>query len=154
MTDHQQAAIEAAMKKLLPRFLGQSQTRCEDSVIKAISAAEPHLRKKWAEEASDGYHTFAELYEYRMLYNALSANSMPERSIKSWRNSDGELCFGGGWFVVFIDLPTGQISNHYEAKDWDLFHIPEAETAPVWDGHTPQQAAERLRLTLLEGAGE
>ena len=50
MTDHQQAAIEAAMKKLLPRFLGQSRTRCEDSVIQALAAAEPHLRKKWAEE--------------------------------------------------------------------------------------------------------
>ena len=50
MTDHQQAAIEAAMKKLLPRFLGQSRTRCEDSVIQALAAAEPHLRKKWATE--------------------------------------------------------------------------------------------------------
>ena len=50
MTDHGQAAIEAAMKKLLPRFLGQSRTRCEDSVIQALAAAEPHLRRKWAEE--------------------------------------------------------------------------------------------------------
>ena len=53
MTDHQQAAIEAAMKKLLPRFLGQSRTRCEDSVIQALAAAEPHLRKKWAEEVRE-----------------------------------------------------------------------------------------------------
>ena len=53
MTDHQQAAIEAAMKKLLPRFLGQSQTRCEDSVIKALAAAEPHLRRKWAAEVRE-----------------------------------------------------------------------------------------------------
>ena len=50
MTDHQQAAIEAVMKKLVPRFLGQSRTRCEDSVIQALAAAEPHLRRKWAEE--------------------------------------------------------------------------------------------------------
>ena len=53
MPDHQQAAIEAAMKKLLPRFLGQSRTRCEDSVIQALAAAEPHLRKKWAEEVRE-----------------------------------------------------------------------------------------------------
>ena len=53
MTDHQQAAIEAAMKKLLPRFLGQSRTRCEDSVIQALAAAEPHLRRKWAEEVRE-----------------------------------------------------------------------------------------------------
>ena len=53
MTDHQQAGIEAAMKKLLPRFLGQSRTRCEDSVIQALAAAEPHLRKKWAAEVRE-----------------------------------------------------------------------------------------------------
>ena len=53
MIDHQQAAIEAAMKKLLPRFLGQSRTRCEDSVIQALAAAEPHLRRKWAEEVRE-----------------------------------------------------------------------------------------------------
>ena len=53
MTDHQQAAIEAVMKKLVPRFLGQSRTRCEDSVIQALAAAEPHLRKKWAEEVRE-----------------------------------------------------------------------------------------------------
>ena len=97
---------------------------------------------------SDGYHTFAELYEYRLLYNALAANAMPERAVKSWKHSDGEPCFGGGWFVVVLDLPTGQVSNHYEADAWDLFHIPEVPTAPEWDGHTPQDAADRMRRAL------
>ena len=60
---------------------------------------------------SDGYHTFAELYEYRMLYNALAANAMPDKATKSWRHSDGELCFGGGWFVVVLDLPAGQVTK-------------------------------------------
>ena len=97
---------------------------------------------------SDGYHTFAELYEYRLLYNALAANAMPERAVKSWKHSDGEDCFGGGWFVVVLDLPTGQVSNHYEADAWDLFHIPEVPTSPEWDGHTPQDASDRMRRAL------
>ena len=50
MTDHQQAAIEAAFKKLEPRFLGQPRMRCKDATALAIRAAEPHLRRKWAEE--------------------------------------------------------------------------------------------------------
>ena len=95
-------------------------------------------------EISDGYHTFAELYECRMLYNALAANAMPDKATKSWRHSDGELCFGGGWFVVVLDLPAGQVTNHYPAKEWDLFQIPEG-APPPFDGHTPQEAAERLR---------
>ena len=67
MTDHQQAAIEAAMKKLLPRFLGQSRTRCEDSVIQALTADEPHLRKKWATEVInelDNARATGKIYTY------------------------------------------------------------------------------------------
>lgn len=107
-----------------------------------------HLAAQVAEKDAnprDEHHTMAELYEYRMLYNALAANLMPENAVKSWRHSDGEECFGGGWFIVSLDLPTGQVSNHYRAEHWGLFAVPEAETAPEWDGHTPAVAAERLR---------
>ena len=102
-------------------------------------------------EISDGYHTFNELYYYRLLYNAAFFNLLPKEWVhKSKRHHDGEECFGGGWFIVTANLPTGQISNHYEIKDWDLFHIPEKETADKWDGHTPQDAAKRLHKFLLE----
>lgn len=102
-------------------------------------------------EISDGYHTFNELYYYRMLYNAAFFNMLPKEWVhKSKRHNDGEECFGGGWFIVMANLPTGQISNHYELKDWDLFQVPEKEIADKWDGHTPQEAAERLHKYLLE----
>ena len=101
-------------------------------------------------EVSDGYHTFNELYYYRMLYNAAFFNLLPKDMVhKSKRHHTGEECFSGGWFIVMANLPTGQISNHYELKDWDLFQIPEKECADEWDGHTPQQAAERLHEYLL-----
>jgi hypothetical protein len=102
------------------------------------------------EDVSDGYHTFKELYDYRMIYNALWFNDMDENLLKeydvhkSWCHHDGEKCFGGGWFIVMAELPTGQISNHYEAKYWDMFNIPEKEKSNEWDGHTPQQAYERM----------
>ena len=59
-------------------------------------------------------------------------------------HSDGELCFGGGWFIVMAYLPTGQVSNHYRIEDWNLFNIPERWKADEWDGHTPVEAANRL----------
>lgn len=105
-------------------------------------------------EISDGYHTFNELYRYRMLYNAAFFNLLPKEIVhKSKRHHDGEECFGGGWFIVMANLPTGQISNHYELKDWDLFQIPEKEVADEWDGHTPREAAERLHEYLLRRQG-
>ena len=119
------------------------------------------------EELSDGSHTFKELYKYRMLYNAAFFNSLAfydnwadgswqaEYDVhKSKRHSDGEECFGGGWFIVMAELPTGQISNHYEMKYWDLFKIPEKDKANQWDGHSPQEAAERLEKFLLLGEDE
>ena len=102
-------------------------------------------------EVSDGYHTFNELYYYRMLYNAAFFNLLPKEWVhKSKKHHTGEECFGGGWFIVMANLPTGQISNHYELKDWDLFKVPVKEFADEWDGHTPQEAADRLHKYLQQ----
>ena len=95
----------------------------------------------------DEYHTMDELYRYRMLYNAMFANLFASQGggvHKSWRHADGELCFGGGWFIVTMQLPTGQVSNHYKAEHWDAFRVPERDHAAEWDGHTPEVAAERM----------
>ena len=121
--------------------------------VLALLAGQPTVAQVKAEALRDEYHTMDELYEYRMLYNALAANAMPELACKSWRHSDGDLCFGGGWFVVYLTLPTGQVSNHYKAEHWDLFQVPAVELAPPYDGHTPQDAAQRL-LDYLEVAND
>lgn len=121
----------------------ESVGECAELIARAaLEAAAPLIARR------DEYHTMDELYEYRMLYNALAANLMPDKAVKSWRHSDGEECFGGGWFVVYLNSPAGQISNHYKAEHWDLFRVPEAETAPEYDGHTPADAAQRLREAL------
>ncbi len=107
------------------------------------------------ENTSDGYHTFKELYQFRKLYNAALFNEWAKEPLKygvnkSWRHHDGELCFGGGWFVVQAMLPTGQITNHYEAKDWDLFKIPESYTAQFeYDNHTSNDVCDRLCQLII-----
>lgn len=101
---------------------------------------------------ADEHHTMDELYEYRMLYNAHAARGWLAAGIsvvKSWKHSDGEECFGGGWFIVVATLPTGQVSNHYAAEHWDLFDVPEVDRPLTYDGHTPADAAARLRAALV-----
>lgn len=102
-------------------------------------------------EISDGYHTFNELYEFRKHYNALLFNEWSSSEkydvTKSKKHSDGELCFGGGWFIVTANTPFGQISNHYELKDWDLFKCNEVEISPEYDGHTADDVLFRLKAT-------
>jgi hypothetical protein len=105
---------------------------------------------------SDGHHTFDELYMYRMLYNAALFNEWglpgqdPYDVHKSYYHSDGELCFGGGWFIVVAELPTGQISNHYKTEHWDLFNIKQKLLPNEYDGHTPADVAKRLLDFLKE----
>lgn len=102
-------------------------------------------------QISDGYHTFDELYRYRMLYHAWAVKAWQRAGwpvVKSQRHHDGQLCFGGGWFIVTAQLPSGQVSNHYRTLYWNLFDCPVVDCAPEWDGHTPQQAADRIEKTL------
>lgn len=112
-----------------------------------------NITKEDKGNVSDGYHTFNELYEFRLLYNASMFNELAKQGFydvhKSKLHSDGEYPFGdSNWFIVMAELPTGQISNHYEMKDWDLFQIPEKEKANAWDGHTSQDVVNRIRKFL------
>ena len=118
-----------------------------DEMIEGL--VEEETKPKDMGEVSDGYHTFNELYEYRMLYNAALFNEFAKQGLydvhKSRKHSDGEYPFGdSNWFIVMAELPTGQISNHYEMKDWDKFQIPEKPLANKWDEHSPKDVAERL----------
>lgn len=97
-------------------------------------------------EISDGYHTYNDLYNQRLHLFATIVNLKPTMSWKSKKHADGELCFGGGWFVVGVNTPEGQYSYHYELKDWDLFKCEELDVAPEWDGHTSQDVARVLSL--------
>lgn len=105
-------------------------------------------------ETSDGFHSFTELYEFRMVWHAAFVNLLEDKlndtTVKSKRHSDGEPCFGGGWFIVVTNLPgIGQVSNHYEDRFWPLFRVPEVEDAPVFDGHSSTDVLERLHQLLV-----
>jgi len=127
-----------------------NETTFKEYIFPLIDQAVAEERERMAvtENTSDGYHTFKELYEFRKIYNAVLFNEWTSdgkyQIHKSKKHSDGEECFGGGWFIVMATLPTGQISNHYELKDWDLFDCQERELADKWDEHTSQDVLTRL----------
>lgn len=105
-------------------------------------------------QISDGHHTFEELYQFRLLYNAALFNEWSSLDLydvhKSRFHHDGTFPFGDPkWFIVVAELPTGQISNHYRIyTDWELFEIPTRKLPNVYDGHTPAIVIERLTKFL------
>jgi hypothetical protein len=100
-------------------------------------------------QISNDYHTFSKIYDSRQVCNnAMLVNECVKKGLfnihKSWKNKDGKECFGGGWFVVQMDLPTGQMSNYYEAKYWNEFQCEEREVPDAWDGRTLERMIQFL----------
>ena len=98
------------------------------------------------DDLSDGYHTFRQLYYQRMMLFAAIVKQNREKAWKSLRHEDGELCFGGGWFIVGIDTPEGSYTYHYEDNYYSLFDCEELERAKHWDGHTEKDVTRLLSL--------
>ena len=99
-------------------------------------------------ELSDGYHTFNQLYYQRMILFATIVKQNKDKAWKSLKHEDGELCFGGGWFIVGIDTPQGSYTYHYEDKFYSLFDCVELECAKHWDGHTEKDVIRLLSLSI------
>lgn len=92
---------------------------------------------------SDGYHTFNELYHHRAILFSVICNSMPDKAWKSKKHDTGDMY--EGMFIVGIETPKGQATYHYDIHPyWDMFKVKELEYALKWDGHTPQDAIDRI----------
>ena len=99
-----------------------------------------------AENLSDGYHTFKELYHHRAVLFALLCNQNQNIAWKSLLHSDLSDKMFDGMFIVGINTPEGQVTYHYDIDPyWEMFHVPELKRAPKWDGHTATDAVNRLK---------
>jgi hypothetical protein len=50
-----------------------------------------------------------------------------------------------GWFVVYIELPTGQVSWHFRDEERELVaHVPIGMGGCDWDGHDTDEKYRRL----------
>lgn len=95
----------------------------------------------------DNYHTMDELYDHRTVLFAIVCRQNKTKAWKSLRHSDGY--FEEGWFIAGLDTPYGQVTYHQKIEYWNMFDVQELPKAPLYDGHTPEQALERLKLTFF-----
>ena len=103
------------------------------------------------EKISDGYHTFADLYEQRLILSAALAKNNPY-AWKSKRHEDGSVPFGGGWFIMGFDTDKGCYTYHYDLKDWNLFQCKELDKGKPWDGHTSMDVRRLLSIPSADVA--
>lgn len=101
------------------------------------------VSQKEVENISDGYHTFKELYHHRAILFSVICNSNKDISWKSKKHNDGTMY--DDMFIVGINTSKGIATYHYHLKPyWDVFKVKELDRAPIWDGHTPADAIERI----------
>jgi hypothetical protein len=102
-------------------------------------------------QASDGYHSFDELYDHRFtLFIALCralAKAGPGHQFV-WRSklhADGTMYEGA--FIMGIGKQRGkQITYHLPLARWEEIDFAETlNRAPEWDRHTPQDVISRLK---------
>ena len=94
-------------------------------------------------EVSDGYHTFNELYEHRIVLFIALAKHNPSLAWRSRMHHDGKGL--EGWFIAGLNLPSGIVSYHLPDRTWPaLAGIQTLEHAPEWDGHTSTDVLKRL----------
>lgn len=124
-----------------------------ENVIAALNAAEVVQPESDTSQLSDGYHTFAELYEHRYALCLALMRSMPQHWWFSRRHADGELCFGGNdWFIVGAELPgldDASVTYHLPMRLWDAAQATGAQELPKgrpWDGHSAQDVVDRFML--------
>jgi len=98
---------------------------------------------------SDGYHTFDELYRHRGILFALICADHKEIAWKSKKHHDGTMY--DGMFLCGIDTPYGQATYHMDLEPfWNMIKVRELETAPEWDGHTPDMALNRIAAMAMD----
>ena len=117
-----------------------------NDAIKEIEKYEELINKTSKENIgnfSDGYHTFNELYYHRAILFSVICNNNKTIAWKSKQHHDGTMF--NNMFIVGMDTPKGQATYHYDITPyWNLFEVKELERAPLWDGHTSDQALERI----------
>lgn len=121
--------------------------KCRDACLEMADWKDSQFDKLCESgEASDGFHTFNELYEQREVLFAALVNTYKDLAWKSHRHENGELCFGGEWFIVGIDTPEGSYTYHYKNECWNDFDCVELECGKHWDGHTAKDVRRLLSL--------
>ena len=120
----------------------------EDGIRLGISLLQKNIDRVNSElrgRLSDGYHTFDELYEHRIALFIALCKATRYQVWKTHVHSDGTVM--DGHFILGLGVDAGrQITYHLPNSKWDEIACDELEEAPTFDGHTPADVLERLKL--------
>ena len=101
--------------------------------------------KNSADDISDGYHTFGDLYKHRTYLLAIAMIHLPY-AWKARKHEDGTMF--DGMFVVGFPTPNGMVTYHCDNEYWNDFKVPEIPHAPHFDGYSDADVLDREKAFL------
>ena len=105
-----------------------------------------------ANKVSDGYHTFGEVYQHRVVLYLLLCKVLQKQGYYLWRSKfhDDKSCIEG-YFLLGVNTKEGeQITYHIRNHHWNSTDFANTlAVGPKYDGHTPQDVVTRL-VNILE----
>ena len=101
--------------------------------------------KNSADDISDGYQTFGDLYKHRTYLLALAMIHLPY-AWKARKHEDGTMF--DGMFVVGFPTPNGMVTYHCDNEYWNDFKVPEIPHAPHFDGYSDADVLDREKAFL------
>lgn len=127
-----------------------SQTHFKDGEVLITKIEIPNTT-----DASDGSHTFDELYEHRYRLFIALCKQLKENSVaKVWRSKEHAIDVEGkqqgmyeGYFIMGIGQTQGEmITYHLPLSLWEATNFAYTfDTAYEWDGHTSKDVLERIK---------
>jgi hypothetical protein len=127
--------------------MNKKTTDSENAVAKIndLIAELPSMQE--ANKVSDGFHTFGEVYEHRVVLYLVLCKFMQKQGYPVWRSQvHDDKSFIEGFFVLGINQNEGeQITYHIRNHHWDSTDFADTlDVAPKFDGHTSQDVVARL----------
>ena len=84
------------------------------------------------------------VYEERNQLALLCADLAHQLDMKVWTKPDKEASASYEWWVVYIQLPTGQVSWHVRDEEEIRAGVLPRDFQLPWDGHSSQVKRERI----------
>lgn len=91
---------------------------------------------------SDGYHTFSELYDHRIMLWILLLKHYKADAFKTLRDHDGASM--EGYFIAGLNTEFGQLTYHLPCIYWNHIDAAELPRNEGFDNHNSEDVLSRL----------
>lgn len=132
-------------------------------IVEEINKMISELPEDQKELVTDGYHSFKELYDHRVVLFVTLCNKMNDfrlliEEVSNWTDTLAtdmtpwkskkhfDWTMWDWWFIAWVGtIPGKTLTYHLPISEWDNFLSSEIDNAPEWDWHKSEDVLSLLK---------